>query len=127
MDPTRKVLLTDGVVGVFALVSGFWLYTPLRVWSLPLAGMTALGMAGLLYSQERDLLAGRAYALALAFAALPLLLAVLFALARPTLGKTLALAAFLGVGGGVLGHRFVFGVVHEVPEKRLARASGRDV
>jgi hypothetical protein len=122
MDATRKVLLTDGLVGGFALLFGFWLSAPLRLWSLPLAGVTALGMTGLLYSQERDLLAGRAYVLALAFAGLPLLLAVLFALARPALGKSLALAVFLGVGGGILGHRFVFGVVRDVPESRLARA-----
>ncbi|WP_247005841.1 hypothetical protein [Halorientalis litorea] len=129
MDPTRRVLLTDGLVGVLALATGMAFAVPFRWWLVPLAGVTTLGTAAVLFSEERDALASRGYAVVLMalFVGLPGLLALGLLWVRPPLGSALAFAVCLGLGGAVVGYRFVFGVLRPVPEKRLARARDRAV
>lgn len=129
MNPARKIFLVDGLVGALSLLAGTRFAVPFRWWLVPLAGVTTLGTAAVLFSEEQDLLASRGHAVALMtlFVGLPGLLAVLLSWVRPPLGSALAVAVCFGLGGAVVGYRFVFGVLRPIPEKRLARARDRAV
>ena len=130
MDPTRKVLLTDGAVGLATLAVGARLLdAPFRWWVLLLAGGTALGVAGMLFGAEQQVFASTGLGLATAgvFVLVPLGVSLAFMQVSPSLGSALALSAVLGTGGGLLGYRFVFGVLRPVPQHRLDRADERAV
>ncbi|MFB6164120.1 MAG: hypothetical protein ABEJ31_03080 [Haloarculaceae archaeon] len=130
MTPERRVLLVDGLAGLAVLAVGMGLLdAPLQWWVLVLASVTAISVAGVLFGVERDQFEsiGRALLVAALFVLAPLGVAAATALARPTLGAALAFAVFLGVGGGIIGYRFVFGVLRPVPERRLERARDRAV
>lgn len=130
VTPERKVLLGDGLIGLSVLFpASFYLGSGLVWWvPLPAAMVGFVTAASQHYTEHVGFDRARDEAL-LAFGSvvLPVAVAAVFVVTGSPLGPPLALAAFTGVSAGLLGYRFVFGVLRPVPAARLERAGERTV
>ncbi|MFB6178939.1 MAG: hypothetical protein ABEI77_04365 [Halorientalis sp.] len=129
MQPERKVLLGDALVGLSPLVAAALSLDSAVGWRDALLGLVcAVVVAGLLYLSEHDAFEGVAsepVTIAL-LVAVPFTLVFVLVLVNPGTVPWF-LAAFVGAGLGLLGYRFVYGIVRPVPEKRLEQARERAI
>jgi len=129
MTPERKVLLGDTVIGLSPVVAAGLSLDGAVGWLDVLLGLVSgLVVAVLLYLSERDAFAGvvsEPVTIAL-LVAVPFTLVFVLVLADPGTVPWV-LAVFVGAGLGLLGYRFVYGVLKPIPEKRLRQARERAV
>lgn len=129
MTPERKVLLVDTLIGASPLLAAGLSLDGALGWADALVGLfSGLVVAVLLYLSERDAFAGvvsEPVIIAL-LVAVPFTLVFVLVLADPGTVPWV-LAAFVGAGLGLLGYRFVYGVLRPIPEKRLRQARERAV
>jgi drug/metabolite transporter (DMT)-like permease len=132
VTPERKVLLTDGLVGVSMLVnSSLGLSVPSSVqwWTVLVFVGVAVWVAGILYRFERrsveeslrDVLVGSIVI------ASPVLVALAMVVSNHPLADTVVAGVFAGFGSSILGYRFVYGILRPIPEHRVERTRGRAV
>ncbi|WP_136716772.1 hypothetical protein [Halorientalis salina] len=129
MTPERKVLVGDTVIGLSPVVVAGLSFDGAVGWlDVLLALVSGLVVALLLYLSERDAFAGVASepVIIALLVAVPFTLVFVLVLADPGTVPWV-LAVFVGAGLGLLGYRFVYGILRPIPEKRLRQARERVV
>jgi drug/metabolite transporter (DMT)-like permease len=127
VTPERKVLLIDGLVGSSMLLNGglgLRISSSVQWWAVFVFVGAAVWMAGLLYRVERTAVRESLREILVASIGIggPGLLAIAMVVSNYPQAETVYAGVFAGFGSGILGYRFVYGIIRPIPESRLARA-----
>ena len=130
VTPENKVLLIDGLVGAGALLNGgVAISLSVQRWAAFVFVGAALWITGIYYWVDRtaieesirDVLVG-----SLGVAG-PFLVDFVMVLVDYPLAPKVMAGVMTGYGLGILGYRFVYGLVRPIPEQRVERTRGRAV
>lgn len=121
MPSTTRILVGDLALGVLFVVSTLSFFTTAADWWVMLAvgGHTAACMLCLHRCEH-----GRPQESFVVFCLQVWMTVGVTALDAPVAGG-MEFALFVGLGLGILGYRFIYGVVRPIPEKRLTNARRR--
>ncbi|RXK47272.1 hypothetical protein [Halorientalis pallida] len=130
MNPEWKVILLDGLIGVSMLVNSYLgVSSSVQWWAVVVFVGAAVWNAGIFYRVERTAVEEslREILVGSLVIASPVLVAIAMVVSNHPLADTILVGVFAGFGAGILGYRFLYGIVRPIPERRLERASRRAV
>ena len=130
VTPERKVMLIDGLVGAGALLNGgVAISLSVQRWVVFVLVGAALWITGIYYRVDRTAVREslRDVLVVTLGIAGPFLVALVMVLVDHPLAPTIMAGVMTGYGSGILGYRFVYGIVRPIPDCRLERMRGRAV